>query len=524
MQKTSLFQRVRDISIAKKLYFAVGAMALLIAFELLTLWFAIHTLSSVRAYVSGEGLWSKGQKDAVYHLQRYGRTYNENEYRLFREFMKVPLGDHKAREALMKPEPDLEAARQGFIEGRNHPDDIEGMIKLFRRFHRIYYINKAIEVWSAADPLIMQLEPIGEELHKEISSEMPSPVKIELLLDKVGSTNEKLTALEDEFSATLGEGSRWLENVILKLLFAVALTVEVTGLLLTISVSRSIQKGIDEIIRVSKRIAKGEFNEKATVYSKDEIGVLANSFNQMSEELGKADEALKDYSRLLEQSNSSLEQFAYVASHDLQEPLRTITNYVSLLEEKQTNETDEQTKRYMGRIVNAANRMRALIRDVLLFSKIGKQREIESVNCDKVVKELLGDMDVLIKESKAMVTLRSLPTIKASKVEIQQLFQNLISNAIKYRSENYSPVIEIAAEKRDKGYKFSVKDNGIGIDSAYKDKIFVIFQRLHNQNEYSGTGIGLATCKRIVELNGGTIWVESEPGKGSTFYFTLPKT
>src|SRR6266487_4813927 len=148
------WQRLRDISITKKLYFIVGAMAVLIAMELLTLWFAIHTLSSVRAFVGAEGLWSKAQKDAIYHLGKYYRSHDEEDYKAFQKFMAVPLGDHKTRLELLKKNPDMDIARQGFLEGRIHPNDIDGMIKLVRRFYNVSYINKAISIWTEGDSII----------------------------------------------------------------------------------------------------------------------------------------------------------------------------------------------------------------------------------------------------------------------------------------------------------------------------------------------------------------------------------
>jgi PAS domain S-box-containing protein len=280
-----MINRLRNVSIAKKLYFTVGIMALLIAMELFMLWFALNSLSSVRAYVGGEGLWSKAQKDAVYHLRIYGRSQDESDYIKFLDFMSVPLGDHKARMELSKKDPDWNVARQGFLEGRNHPDDIDGMIKLFRRFHNIYYIDKAIKIWGEADDASAKLIPIGERLHDEINSLHPSHDRIDRILREIDPINQQLTVLEDSFSYTLGEGSRWLENLILKLLFIVALTVEISGLLLTISVSRGIAKGINEIIRTARAIAKGDFKTRARIFSQDEIGILAGSFNQMTNEL-----------------------------------------------------------------------------------------------------------------------------------------------------------------------------------------------------------------------------------------------
>jgi two-component system, sensor histidine kinase len=206
MGKLSPLQWFKNISIAKKLYFTVGIMALLIGIELFTLFFSINTLSSVRAYVGGEGLWSKSQKDAIYHLTRYAALHHKEDYDQFREYMKVPLGDSKARKEMSKPDPDWNIVRQGLIEGRNHPEDVEGMIKLFRRFSNISYISKAIVIWGQADSSVLQLLPLSDSLHAEINSPAPSAAKISALLEQITPINKRLTVLEDEFSYTLGEG------------------------------------------------------------------------------------------------------------------------------------------------------------------------------------------------------------------------------------------------------------------------------------------------------------------------------
>lgn len=205
--------------------------------------------------------------------------------------------------------------------------------------------------------------------------------------------------------------------------------------------------------------------------------------------------------------------------------MRTITNFITLLEERQKDKLDSESRHYLDFIVGASTRLKALIQGLLHFSRIGKQHVITPVDCNGVVNDVLADMDLIIKESEAIIAAGKLPVIKTSKTEIHQLFQNLIANAIQYRRPGFKPVIDIQAERQpDNGWLFSVSDNGIGIDEAYKDRIFVIFQRLHNQKEYAGTGIGLSTCKKIVELNGGSIWMKSKLGAGSTFYFTFPKS
>src|ERR1700744_3749353 len=236
--KSTIFRWFKDTSIAKKLYFTVGIMALLIAIELFVLFFSIHPLSSVRAYVGGEGLWSKAQKDGLYQLLKYARSHDEADFRKFQEYLKVNLGDHKARLELSKPKPNLDTVRVGFVESRNHPEDVEGRTRLFRRFYRNQYIHRAIVAWTKADETVMAFIDLGQRLHDVINSPDRSPQRINAILDEIDPVNERLTPIEDEFSFALGEGSRWLEGVVLQLLFFVALTVECTGLILAITVSR----------------------------------------------------------------------------------------------------------------------------------------------------------------------------------------------------------------------------------------------------------------------------------------------
>ncbi|MEO6189393.1 MAG: hybrid sensor histidine kinase/response regulator, partial [Saprospiraceae bacterium] len=233
MANSSFLEWFKSVSIAKKLYFVVGIMAVLIVVELGTLYFAVHTLSSVRAFVGAEGLWSKSQKDAIYNLYKYYQTHKEEDEQGFFNFMKVPLGDHKTLLQLLEKTPDFDVARQGFIEGRNNPDDIDGMIKLFRRFSNISYIHKSINIWSEADSVIAKLIPIALKLHAEINASSPSQNRLDEIIKEIEPINQKLTILEDDFSFTLGEGARWLENIILTLLLAIAVTVEFSGLILT---------------------------------------------------------------------------------------------------------------------------------------------------------------------------------------------------------------------------------------------------------------------------------------------------
>jgi PAS domain S-box-containing protein len=244
---------------------------------------------------------------------------------------------------------------------------------------------------------------------------------------------------------------------------------------------------------------------------------------EISERL-QAEQALAQFAETLKRSNQELEQFAYVASHDLQEPLRAVANYTQLLARKYNGHLDEKADKYIGYIVDGATRMQQLINDLLSYSRIGRQTlNLRSIDFNTLVKRVLDDLHIAIADCGAVVTTDPLPTVVGDATQLTQLLQNLVGNAIKYRNQE-TPKLHISARQSDDEWIFSVKDNGIGIDPQYADRIFIIFQRLHTRRDYSGTGIGLAICKKIVELHQGRIWVESQVGQGSIFYFTLPAT
>ena len=236
----------------------------------------------------------------------------------------------------------------------------------------------------------------------------------------------------------------------------------------------------------------------------------------------KAEEILKWKLEELRRSNEELEQFAYVSSHDLQEPLRMISSYLQLLQRRYQGKIDERADKYIYYAVDGAARMQVLINDLLEFSRVTtRANEPEPIDSEFVLNQVLSNLDLYIKQNKATVSHDPLPEVMADNTQLAQVFQNLIINGIKFHSEE-APKIHISAEKKANEWVFSVQDNGIGIDPQYSEKIFEVFKRLHKKEEYPGTGIGLAICKKIVERHGGRIWVESELGKGSTFYFTLP--
>ncbi|GGX16135.1 YfiR/HmsC family protein [Aquimarina muelleri] len=248
-----------------------------------------------------------------------------------------------------------------------------------------------------------------------------------------------------------------------------------------------------------------------------------------NKELENKNKAIHAQSLELEIKNQELEQFAYIASHDLQEPLNTISSFIGMLEEDYGENFDDVGKESMIFIKDASIRMKKLIDALLEYSRLGRSRDYQKVDCNIILGELKNDLKSILDKTKAQVSIEKLPEVEGSEIELRLLFQNLISNGIKFRIPDTIPIIHISStrindpENKSKGYwQFMVKDNGIGIPKEHQERIFAIFQRLHSREEYEGTGIGLAHCKKIVEAHGGKIWLESKQETGSTFYFTIP--
>lgn len=226
----------------------------------------------------------------------------------------------------------------------------------------------------------------------------------------------------------------------------------------------------------------------------------------------------------LQRSNEDLKQFAYVASHDLQEPLRMVSSYTQLLAERYDHQLDEKGRKFIHYAVDGASRMQSLIRDLLAFSRVETHSQnFKTVDAHSALGAAIANLKTMIDETGSLVTTDDLPFVRADQIQLTQVFQNLINNGIKFRKKSSTPRIHVSAQRQNGYWRFSVQDNGIGIETKYKEKVFVVFQRLHTRQEYPGTGIGLALCKRIIDRHQGRIWFESTSGKGTTFYFTLPK-
>ncbi|MDQ0886825.1 signal transduction histidine kinase [Paenibacillus sp. V4I9] len=299
------------------------------------------------------------------------------------------------------------------------------------------------------------------------------------------------------------------------------------GFIVMLRISYHIEHPVQRLLKGVQRLKQGDYHYKIDYSSMKSAPVellqLCEAFNQMAQNIHDNELELKRQKEDLAGSNAELEQFAYVASHDLQEPLRMVASYVQLLAKRYQGKLDQDADDFIHYAVDGAQRMQNLINDLLAFSRVGtKGKELKSVDFEVVLQHVSTNLQHAIQECDALVTHDPLPTLLADPTQMVQLLQNLVGNAIKFRDSNRAPIIHIGIKQQGNEWLFSVRDNGIGFEPKYRDRIFLIFQRLHNKTKYQGTGIGLSICKKIVERHGGKIWVDSEAGHSTTFYFTLP--
>ncbi len=295
--------------------------------------------------------------------------------------------------------------------------------------------------------------------------------------------------------------------------------------------NRSIIQPVHRLAQGAEVIGNGNFDYRIQVDSKDELGNLARIFNDTAAKLRGFYDELQDEIRVrkskeaeLLRSNKDLEEFAFIASHDLQEPLRNVSSTMQLLEQGYKGKLGSDADQLIHYAVDSAKTMKALIDDLLAYSRVGtKGKLFEKIDSDKVLLLSLVNLDATITARSAVITHDPLPEIYADSTQLAQVFYNLVLNGIKFNKRE-PPEIHVSAKKDGDDWIFSVRDNGIGIDNRYIEKVFVIFERLHRRSEYEGTGMGLAITKKIVERHGGRIWIESELGSGSTVYFTIPNS
>lgn len=391
------------------------------------------------------------------------------------------------------------------------PPNLQDMTKKLTLSEELYldYENQALLIFN----LLKEKQLTEAEI--EILTILGKEESLKIALDELNLNIQKLVmdsaADAKRIQSTAVTGMSFISLVALFL-----------GLFLALVITHKITDPLNQAVEVANQIAQGNKEVVVPHTKQSEISRLLEAMREMLTSIKSSEIALENRATELSRSNAELEQFAYVASHDLQEPLRMVSSFTQLLKRKYGDKLDSTAEEYIDFAVDGVNRMQNLINDLLSYSRINKTKlSSEPVDLNEVITELIETFGDRIPELGAKINYASLPTIQGYRLHFKQLFQNLISNALKFHGDN-PPVINIEAKLENEKWVFSVSDNGLGIRPEFKEKIFNIFQRLHTRDEYPGTGIGLAICKKLVEQYGGKIWVESELHKGSTFYFTLP--
>lgn len=514
----------RDLSVAKKLYVVVGLMALLIATELFTLLFAMNTLSSVRAFVMGEGLWSKAQKDAILSLYQYASTRDESFYNDFHSHLRVPRGDRHARLNLQRNPPDIAQVRDGFLRGGNHEDDLDGMIRLLLRFNNISYIAVAIQAWTDADLIMDQVISGAHELHEHLQTKTPDPAVIGAVLRRINTANAKLTELETTFSSSLGNGSRWLEWLLMFLLTCTVLTVEGTGLYLTFRFSSHLSRSLNELRDVAQEVGRGNFSVSAKVESTDELGQLAAAVNKMSQDL-----RVNIGGRRQAETASEIKSiFLANTSHEIRSPLGIILGFAEIL--RQPGLSREEHDKYLDIIEQTGRSLGRVIDDILDISKV-ESGHLDIEHSEFPLAEFIVDLKSLFefKVSQRFNKIEFISegdvatdaTVVTDRVRLQQILVNLIGNANKFTEHGH---IAVRYGFINGKVFFRVSDTGIGLEPEQEQRLFNVFSQADQSTgrRFGGTGLGLVLSKKIANAMGGDVILEhSQAGKGSTFLATV---
>ncbi|MFD8440994.1 ATP-binding protein [Streptomyces globisporus] len=390
-------------------------------------------------------------------------------------------------------------------------------------------IEAAAARWrrDKAEPLIAAVREGGPSRSGTTAQLQSSKTEFDTLRRAYTAQQGRLAEARDQARADLNAARSTRDWVVGILLGVLVLTIVALSVLL----HRVVGVPLSRLRAASEAVRSGTFDQRIEIQGPSDVqavaGAVENMRQRLSDELAetqKREGLLADQTQELRRSNSELEQFAYVASHDLQEPLRKVASFCQLLEKRYGTELDDRGKQYIAFAVDGAKRMQVLINDLLTFSRVGRVHEgWKPVDLGRSLDRALGNLAAAVEESGAVVERpEELPELVGDATALTMVWQNLVGNAVKFRHPGRPPRITVDCEREDQNWHLTVSDNGIGIAPEFADKVFVIFQRLHARDEYDGTGIGLALCRKIIEFHGGRIWLEPEPGEGTRIHFTLP--
>ncbi len=525
---TSLSRRLFAPGIARRLVLInLLPFTVVVALTIVSV-FAVDALSGLRAYVAGEGLYSKYQKDAVFYLQRYVEGGDEADYlRYFRD-IRVPVGDDLARQALEKRPPDPRAATTYFLQGENAPADVPDMIMLFIRFRRIPFVERAVQSWTDGDALVEQLVVIGAVAHQRIAAGKMAPEEKQRTLFQIGLLNDQLIGLENDFSRTLGEGFDLTSNLLFYVMIAIDALVLVIGFLVSRTLGRSIARGIRELAQSVHKIAVGDFSARCDIDSDDELGELATGFNAMAANIEDSHRERERARDAALQSSRAQSSFLANLSHEIRTPLHVLLGYTDVVVEELGDHPDPSLASHVDAIRKAGKRLVDTTQGILDYSKIEAgafELHPTPVNLGSLLGHHVRDLQVLSSQKGLELECQNeepaQTMIMFDEYCLSGALMNLLSNAIKF-TERGSVTARLF--RADGALRIEVRDTGVGIDPSYLPHLFEPFSQQHSgySRPFEGTGLGLALTRGYLQLNRANLSVESAPGKGSIFRIEFP--
>lgn len=511
------------ISLQKKLFFIFGLMAFLILGELLTLKYSMSNLTAVRAFVYGESVWSKAQKDSAYYLKRMAITKSETDYQSYQDSLFVAHECRLARLELLKENPDMELVRRGFINGKIHPDEVGPILHMIQKFYWLENIETALRTWKEADELLQEFEKQAVLYHDAVMDPKTDENELKRLAGIIDDLNFKLGEAENTFSDALQKGARWLENVVFISLLLLVIIVETTGLLLVFFFGRSLANALTNLIERATKIGRGEFGPDLPVKTHDEVGRLTVSINHMGRTIQSSQSELE---RKINEAVKTRDEFFSIATHELKTPVTAIQLSLQMLEKKLLTSDDKVEKdkilSQVEKCILLAQKLTSLQDTLMDVTRISGG--LFSVNMHK--HDLMASVREAVEESKISesdppISVTGPEKLESSfdQVRIEQVISNLVKNALKYGGD--SP-IKVEVKPVGSETHILVIDQGKGIPQHLHEKIFDQYIRVNDDAGISGLGMGLYISRKIMEAHGGSLRILSSSEKGTTFQATLP--
>ncbi len=510
-------------SLRRKLYIIFGFMALIIFGELLTLRYALGNLGAVRAFVYGESVWSKAQKDSSYFLKRFAITRDPSDYEAYRKTLFIPLECRKARLELEKPDPDMEIVHRGFVNGKIHPQDVGSILHLIRNFAWLDHIAIALKTWKDADELLQRFEIVAENFKNEALSGNPDAGKLASLSQNIDTLNAEIGLAEDRFSQALQNGAHWLEGVLLLSLIGIVIVVEVLGFALVFFFGNSLTDSLDILNRRAVALGHGEKFVEIPATSLDEMGDLTRAVNKM----GFMIEASKDeLERKISEAMRTRDEFYGIATHELKTPVTAILLSLQILERKLADANADLNKEVVGQHVkhsiDLARRLTVLQDNLMDVTKISAGLlRIVKTNEDLMAIVRRNSDEVQLTEQNSKVEIKGPKELHAQfdGLCMGQVITNLLKNAIRY---GRGQPVEIEVNRIGSVVEILVRDRGPGVSPDHLEKIFQPFVRANVDAGISGFGMGLYISQKIMEAHNGTLTIAETGAQGTVFRASFP--